>query len=466
LVRSAISRRQVLAGARFLAATPLIGTAMAQTAFQAQAVSKLQGAARSVVIPTHEFAGPNGAPWIEERIDFPADWDVHVMEMAGHGAPVLTPREIAEQCARPIGAKSLADLAAGKKNVVITFDDLTRATPDYTVTPWLIKELERAGIADENIVFLSSYGTHRPMRQDEVAKKLGAEVAKRYAWVNHNVFDNLKEVGTTTRGNRIRLNQTFLGADLKICLSGVKVHQDAGYGGGAKAVLPGVAALTTVEYNHTQILTKVRTTGPVRIFKNDMRLDMIEAARMAKVDYTVQILYDERLRPTHIWAGDIVEAHHAAVRVAAKTFRTPTLKDADIVVANAYPQNSEAYHGARWINYSVREGGTGVLIIQHPLGIDPVHFLNNRLAGLSGATQFDLNARHVHGRMPAGKQANLIIYSQYMTRNMRNNYHEGTFFCDRWEDVVAKLRDLHKGTPKVAVYPCAGFQHQEIELDG
>lgn len=467
MARSGFSRRQVLAGAQFLAATPLIGTAMAQTAFQAQAVSKLRGGAHAVTIPTHEFAGPNGATYLEERIDFPADWDVHVMEMAGHGLPVLTRPQIAEQCNRPIGAKPLAELAAGKKNVVITFDDLTRATPDYMVTPWVLAELQRAGIEDENIVFLSSYGTHRPMRQDEVARKLGADVAARYAWVNHNVFDNLKEVGTTTRGNKIRLNQTFLGADLKICLSGIKVHQDAGYGGGAKAVLPGVAALTTVEYNHTQILTKVRTTGPVRIFKNDMRLDMIEAARMAKVDYTVQMLYDEHLRPTHIWAGDIVEAHHAGVRVAAKTFCTPTLKDADVVVANAYPQNSEAYHGARWINYSVRQGGTGVLIIQHPLGIDPVHFLNNRLAGLSGATQFDLNARRLHGRTPgAQKQANMIVYSQYLTRNMRNNYHTGTFFCDKWEDVVAKLRELHPGTPKVAVYPCAGFQHQEVELDG
>ena len=57
-------------GARYLAATPLIGTAMAQTPFQAKAVSKLKGAAKSVVIPTHEFAGPNGAPWIEERLDF------------------------------------------------------------------------------------------------------------------------------------------------------------------------------------------------------------------------------------------------------------------------------------------------------------------------------------------------------------------------------------------------------------
>ena len=468
--RSDFSRRDILAGARVLAAVPLVGTAMAQTPFQVKAVSKLKGAAKPVVIPTHEFAGPGGAPWIEERLDFPANWDIQVMEMAGHNLPVLAPQQIADRCSKPIGTKSLRELAEGKKMVAITFDDLTRTTPAYAITPWLTSELAKAGIKDENILFIGSFGTHRAMTQQEVGRKLGPEIAKRYAWLNHDVFDNVKEVGTTTRGNKVLLNQTFLAADLKICISGVKVHQDAGYGGGAKAVLPGLAALPTVEYNHTQILTKVRTTGPVKIFKNDMRQDMIEAARMASVDYTVQVMYNDRLKPTHIWAGDIVDSHHAAVRVAAKTYCTPTLQGADIVVANSYPQSAQAFHGGLWIDYSVREGGTGVLIVQHPLGMDPVHYLNNRLAGRGGVTQFDLTARRLNGGLRGGrgnqKQANMIVYSQYLTRNLRNNYRTGTFFCDKWEDAIAKLKELHPGDPKVAVYPYAGMQHQEIELDG
>lgn len=467
------TRRDFLEQAGKLGSIPLIGTAMAAGPFQTNAVSQLKGKAKSVTIPTHEFAGPRGAPWIEERLDFPATWDLHVMEMAGHNLPVLTPQQIGDQCSQPIGAKSLRELAEGKKKVAISFDDLTRTTPAYAVTPWVVAELAKAGVDDQNILFIGSFGTHRAMTQEEVARKLGPQIAKNYAWLNHDAFDNVKEVGTTTRGNKILLNQTFLGADLKICISGVKVHQDAGYGGGAKAVLPGLAALSTVEYNHTQILTKVSTTGPVKIFKNDMRLDMIEAARMAKVDYTVQILYNDHLQPTRIWGGDIVEAHHAGVRVAAKTCCTPTLKDADIVVANAYPQNAQAFHGALWINYSVRDGGTGVLIVQHPLGLDPVHYLNNRLAGRGGATQFDLTDRRVNGTFGRGgggrgnaKKTNLIVYSQYLTRNMKNNYRTGTFFCDRWADVIAKLKQLHPGDPKVAVYPYAGMQHQEIELDG
>ncbi len=448
---SQVSRRNLLGKT-----VPLIGAAMAAGPFQLQGQP---AKSHSVVIPTHEFAGD-----LDERLDFPGDWDVNVMEMAGHDAPVLTPRQLAEQLNQPVGTRTLRELAEGKKTVVITFDDLTRTTPTYTIAPWVTGELRAAGIKDENVLFLGSFGTHRPMTAIEVEKKLGKETATRYAWMNHNVFDNLKDVGETSFKNKILLNQTFLAADLKICLSGIKVHQDAGYGGGAKAVLPGVAGLPSVEYNHTAILRNIKTAGPVRVFKNEMRLDMNEAARMAKVDFTVQLLYNQKLRPIHVFSGDIVQAHQAAARVAAKTYCTPTLKDADIVVTNGYPQNAQAFHSQRWIGYSVKDGGTGVLIVQHPLTLDPVHYLNNRLAGRSGATYWDLANRRLGSRNV--RNSRLIVYSQYANRTMMNNYPRDTQFCDKWADAIRALQALHKGSVRVAVYPYGGMQHQEIELDG
>jgi nickel-dependent lactate racemase len=441
-----------------LHSVPLIGTALAAAPYQPTAVAA-KGGRRSVVIPTHEFAGD-----LDERLDFPKAWDVHVMQMRGHDAQVLTSSEIRRQLEKPVGTKSLRELAEGKKTVVITFDDLTRTTPTYQVTPWVVEQLRAAGVADENILFLTSYGTHRAMTAAEVRKKLGEDVARRFAWVNHNAFANLKEVGTTSFGNRIQLNQTFLAADLKICLSGIKVHNDAGYGGGAKAVMPGVAWLESVEYNHNVILRNTKTAGPVRVFQNEMRKDMIEAARMARVDFSVQILYNHKLRATHVFSGDIVEAHHAGVRVAARHYRTPTFQNADIVVTNGYPQNAQAYHSQRWIARSVREGGTGVLIIQHPLGLDPVHYLNNRTAGRDGSSYFKTAERRRNAKLP--RNSALIVYSQYMDRQQRNTFPRATAFADKWEDVIRLLQERHKGTPRVAVYPYGGMQHQEIDLDG
>ncbi len=449
------NRRKFLGTA--VGGVPLIGTTLAAAPFQVKRAPGTAGG-KSVTIPTHEFAGD-----LEERLDFPPGWQVEVMHMAGHDAPVATPAQLAEQMSKPIGTKSLRELAQGKSRVVITFDDLTRTTPTYTIAPWVVSELRAAGIRDENVLFLGSFGTHRAMTALEIQKKLGKEIALNYAWMNHNVFDCLKEAGTTSFKNKVLLNQTFLAADLKICLSGIKVHQDAGYGGGAKAVLPGVAGLPSIEYNHTAILRNIRTAGPVRVFQNEMRLDMIEAARMAKVDFSVQLLYNHKLRPLRAFSGDIVDAHHAAVRLAAKTYCTPTFKDADIVVANGYPQNAQAYHDQRWIGYSVKQGGTGVLIIQHPLVLDPVHYLNNRLAGRNGGSYWDLH-RRMPGRTPKGSR--LIVYSQYLSRTLKDNYGTDVEFCSAWADVIAKLQEWHKGDVRVAVYPYAGMQHQEIELDG
>jgi nickel-dependent lactate racemase len=359
----------------------------------------------------------------------------------------------------------LREVAAGKKTVVITFDDLTRATPTYTVVPWVLAELKAAGIQDENILFMGSFATHRPMTTIEVQKKIGKEAALKYSWVNHSCFFGAKEIGTTSFKNKIQVNQTFMAADLKVTLSGIKVHYDAGYGGGAKAVLPGVSHIDTIDYNHNELLRQTKTAGPVKVFKNEMRLDMIEAARMAGVDFSVQIMYDQKLRPIRVFSGDIVDAHHAAVRVAANTYCTPTFKDADIVVTNGYPQNAQAFHAQRWINMSMKkEGGTGVLIIQHPLTLDPIHFLNNRTMSRMSANYYEMTQRRVEAKMP--ENSGLIVYSQYLDQNMKNNYSRGTYFVTKWEDAIKVLKERHKGTSvRVAVYPYGGMQHQEIALD-
>jgi hypothetical protein len=112
----------------------------------------------------------------------------------------------------------------------------------------------------------------------------------------------------------------------------------------------------------------------------------------------------------------------------------------------------------------VKQGGTGVLIIQHPLGYDPVHYLNNKVAGARGQTYWDL---HRHTPRPGPKGSHTIVYSQYMSRTMMDNYGTDADFCTTWADVVKILRQRHTGSDvKVAVYPYAGMQHQEIELDG
>jgi nickel-dependent lactate racemase len=457
---SKASRREFLQTAGGgLATARLIGTALAPGMFRRDAVAALKGASQSVAVPTHEHWGD-----IEERLDFPAAWQIHVMNMAGHNAPALSPEAIRRKIQAPIGTRPLRELAAGKKTVVITFDDLTRPTPTYDVAPLVVAELKAAGITDDNILFLGSYGTHRNLEQDEVDRKLGKELTRRYTWLNHNTFDNVKDAGRTSFNNRIKINQTFLEADLKVTISGVKIHAMAGYGGGAKAVLPGVASIETIQYNHGTIAPNNKTTGEVKTFRNEARLDMIEAARLAKVDFSVQIVMNNKRKACDVFAGDIAEAHHAAVRMANKHYRTPTFQNADIVIANGYPQNTQATHCLGWLNRSVREGGTSVLVIQHPQGLSAWHFLNERNSGAGGKTYWQKMAAAKASSGPRGGQ--LIVYSQYLEKQQMDKFPRGTQFAWNWDEVTNLLLARHKGDARVAVYPYAAIQHTETDLDG
>ena len=450
------NRREFLLAAGIGMGLPhLIGTVYSAEKNLPESVPLLKGSRKSVSILTHEFRGD-----IEERIDLPAAWEVNVMKMAGHGAPKLSSDQILERLRNPVGTRPLRELAAGKKTAMITFDDLTRPTPISEVAQLVVSELESAGIAKENIFFLGSVGAHRTLEGEEVAKKLGSRIAQEYKWFNHNVFVNLKDVGETSYKNRVLINEMFMDADLRVTISGVKVHSIAGYGGGSKAVLPGVAALSTIQMNHKEIANNNKSVGEARIFRNDVKLDMNEAAKLAKVDFSVQIVYNEKRELCRIVAGDIIDAHIAASREANKLHRTPTLRNADIVIANAYPQVSQGTKAQAWINRSVRDDGTAVLILQHPDGLMGYHYLfpptmkgGDPLAILTPSS---------------GKKQRfqLIVYSQYAQRREFSSFTPGTKFAHTWEDVVSILQSRHKGDSRVAIYPYATLQHAETDLDG
>lgn len=444
-------------GAGFALGSPrLIGTAFADQKHLSDSAPSLKGAGQSVIVPTHEHHGD-----IDERIDFPASWDVRLMTMAGHDAPVLSRAEIVGRIRAPIGTRPLAELAAGKKSAVITFDDLARPTPIADVAPPVVEELKAAGMDEENIFFLGSFGAHRTMEQDEVAQKLGPELVRRHVWFNHNVFDGLQDVGETRYKNRIHANKLFVNAGLRITISGVKTHSISGYGGGAKAVLPGVAGLKSIHHNHQVIGSNNKTVGELKIFKNEVRLDMAEAARLAGVDFSVQIVYNNRRRPCAIFAGDIVEAHTAACRSANRLHRTATVDDADVVVVNTYPQAAQGSKAQAWISRCVKDGGTGVLIMQHPVGISAWHYLYQ--PGYSGKGDPLAVLTPKTSRAP---KYQLIVYSQYMQKPQMNMFPDGTLFAATWDDVIRLFKERHKGDSRAAVYPYGTLQHTETDLDG
>ena len=180
--------------------------------------------------------------------DLPADWEVHRASI--NNRPPLTADQIRTALRETIGTPALRELARGRRTAVLIVDDLTRPTPTADFIPYVLEEIHAGGIPPEGTVILGGFATHRPMTRPEYVRKVGAEVVARYEYMNHNPFEHLVDVGTTSRGTKVAVNKYYADADLRISLSSVIPHASAGFGGGAKLVLPGVCGIETIAYHH------------------------------------------------------------------------------------------------------------------------------------------------------------------------------------------------------------------------
>jgi nickel-dependent lactate racemase len=418
----------------------------------------------NVPLRTHEWFGDR-----VETFEFPSGWQIDVRNMKGWQTPVLPAVDIKRAVENPVGTKPLREIAAGKKTAAIAFDDMTRPTPTYDVVPYVLAELNAAGLRDDNIVFVAAYGCHYMMNGMEVEKKLGTEAVRRCPWINHNVWENLEDRGVSRAGNQIFVNTYYAKADVKITLSGLRAHGTPGYGGGPKLILPGVSGVKTIRYMHQTVKQSPRPrvdasgTPIFHVWDNEQRQDMIDAARRAGVDFSVQMVYNQDRRLVHVVSGDVVRAHHRAARYAVNHLATEYAKDADIVVVNAYPRGGQVHEQFGWGLRGLKPGGSIVMVNQNPMGESVWHFLDEERfnQGQAWTAQRD-------GRKRGFPQASqLLVYSQYLQKREL----DGPYFPPEaqglrsWTDVLTALRKQHRGDVKVAIYPYAGIQHGPAVLD-
>src|SRR4051812_14695463 len=172
--------------------------------------------------------------------------------------PARTPALADERAAvlgaldRPLGAPRLRDWLKPGARVCILFTDITRATPNHRLIPWLLEYLHATGAAREQITLLNQLGTHRPNTPEELDDLLTPEVARNYQVRNHEPENPkaLVQLGVTAEGTPALLNRHFVEADVRIVTGFIEPHFFAGFSGGPKGIMPGVAGLLTVMSNH------------------------------------------------------------------------------------------------------------------------------------------------------------------------------------------------------------------------
>ncbi|MBD3195081.1 MAG: DUF2088 domain-containing protein, partial [Candidatus Lokiarchaeota archaeon] len=258
---------------------------------------------------------PWGA-WYQEQedqiLEFPDNWEIAVLDMAG-STSIGRFEEITNAIENPIGVAPLQEIAQGNKTAVIVFEDISRPTKCEPICEVLIKELNKAGIKDENITFIAAVGSHRPMNRNDFIKKLGRFTVHRFNIENHHPYENLIELGESYRGTPIFINKTYIQADIKIAISTVVPHPLAGYGGGAKIILPGISGIKTLEANHEAAL---EGQGVGLGFITELRKDIEEICQTVGLDFSVNIISTKNRDIAGIFAGDYVKAHRKAIELA------------------------------------------------------------------------------------------------------------------------------------------------------
>jgi nickel-dependent lactate racemase len=277
--------------------------------------------------------------------------------------------EVERALNEPIGTKRLREIAHADSKVAIVVDDMTRHAPTPVMLPPVLAELNAAGVTDENITVIFGSGTHRAVKPEEAARLIGEETLSRVKTVSHDCkAQDLVYVGTTKKhGNKVLLNRVFAEADVKVLLGDVGFHYYAGYGGGRKSVMPAISCEETIKHNHAMLLDSNARTGVSD--GNPVHEDMTEAARLAKVDFILNVVTNSRGEIVKAFAGDLEQAFLEAVKLVDEMYRVTVDRRADIVVVSpgGYPADLNLYQSYKALDNAlevVKRNGVVVLVAE------------------------------------------------------------------------------------------------------
>jgi len=292
----------------------------------------------------------------------------------------------------PIAARPLAEWWKVGDRVCIVFTDITRATPNDRIIPWLLEYLHDAGVPAEAITLLNSTGTHRGNTEEELDVMLTPEVARNYRVINHDCHatEDCVPFGTTRDGTPALINRHLAEAEVRIITGFIEPHFFAGFSGGPKGIMPGVAALETVMSNHGE-----RMIGdPNAVFgvldDNPIWREMRDIALRIGPSFLINVTLNENRAITGIFAGDLIKAHRQGCEFVRSTAmqKVDGLFDVVITSNSGYPLDMNLYQGVKGMAAAARilkPGGLLILAAECSEGIPGGSPFDQLLRSSSGA---------------------------------------------------------------------------------
>lgn len=288
---------------------------------------------------------------------------------------------VAKAMESPIGSAKLEELAKGKKHIVIIASDHTRPVPSKVILPPMLNAV-RKGNPDAEITILIATGCHRATTIAELTDKFGEEIVKNERIVVHDCTaeEALTVIGTLPSGGRLSINRLAAEADLLLAEGFIEPHFFAGFSGGRKSVLPGIASRESVLANHCAefIAHPKARTGILE--GNPIHADMLWAAKQAKLAYIVNVVLDGNKKVIHAVAGDPEQAHAAGCAFLLEQCKAaPKMADVVISTNGGYPLDQNVYQAVKGMTAAeatVKEGGVIIMLAQSGDGHGGAHFYN------------------------------------------------------------------------------------------
>jgi lactate racemase len=302
-----------------------------------------------------------------------------------------------EALSRPVGCAPLGALAKNATRVVLIVSDATRDEPRVEMLDVLREELD--SLDDDRISIVIASGTHAPRPPETV---LPERLLSRHRVLAHDGSDPgaVEDLGTTTRGTRVRIARELATADVVVSTGRIRPHYFAGYSGGAKGIFPGCALSIDARQNH---LWKANASARLgRLDDNECRLDMEEAARrLPGVSFVLNVVADCDGRYVRAFAGDLVLSHRAACEAAAPFFVGTVPRRVRVVVTSDLPPVTDSLYQASKLlppaGAALSRGGTAIVVAPCPEGIGPLSVVNEGI--------YALGVRH---HLPEGHRVLLV----------------------------------------------------------
>ena len=284
-----------------------------------------------------------------------------------HYEPVDTPWNIVkESLENPIGTPKLSMMAEGKKNVVIIDSDHTRPVPSKIIIPQVLEQI-RTGNPDADITILISTGTHRATTTEELISKFGEDIVNSEKIVVHDADNSpLVYMGKLPSGGELHVNKLAVDADLLIGVGFIEPHFFAGFSGGRKSLMPGVAKRETVMYNHNAEFINHPKSRTGVLEGNPIHQDMLYAARLVNMNFICNVVINSDKDAIFCVSGDVDLAHKVGREFLASKCQVKSV-NADIAISTngGYPLDQNIYQAVKGMTAAeatVKEDGVIIML--------------------------------------------------------------------------------------------------------